>query len=81
MLTCHDVAEQATDYMEGATGRGRRMAVWAHLRLCPNCREYLRQLRHGVGLARRALAEAPPPAEVEDALAALFAARRPGPAE
>ena len=78
MLTCQHVAEAATDYMEGTTSRGQRLAVWAHLRLCPNCREYLRQLARSIGLARRAAAP-PPPAEVEDALAALFAAQGPGP--
>jgi anti-sigma factor RsiW len=80
MLTCHQVAEEATEYMEGAASPARRLAVWAHLRLCPNCREYLRQLSRTIGLARRALAP-PPPAEVEDALAAIFAAQGKGAAE
>ncbi len=81
MLTCHQVAEGATEYMEGAAPPMRRLGVWAHLRVCRNCREYLRQLSRTIGLARRALV--PPPApEVEDGLAAIFAAQgRPGAAE
>ena len=81
MLSCHEVAEEATEYMEGAAPVGRRLGVWAHLRICPNCREYLRQLGRTIGLARRALVEAPS-AEVEDGLAAIFSARgQPGAAE
>jgi predicted anti-sigma-YlaC factor YlaD len=80
MLTCHQVAEEATEYMEGAGARTRRLRVWAHLRVCPNCREYLRQLSRTIGLARRALAP-PPAAEVEDELAAIFAAHGKGAAE
>ncbi len=81
MLTCHQVAEEATEYMEGTAPPPRRLGVWAHLRLCPNCREYLRQLGRTIGLARQALAP-PPPAEVEDQLAAIFATQgRPGAAE
>ncbi len=74
MLTCRAVAAGATDYMERALPAGRRLAVWAHLRICPNCREYLRQLGRTIGLVQRAVAEPPPP-EQEDALVALFKAR------
>ncbi len=80
MLTCHQVAEAATDSMEGTATPVRRLGVWAHLRLCPNCREYLRQLGRTIGLARRALAP-PPPTETEDALTAIFAAHAKGPTE
>jgi predicted anti-sigma-YlaC factor YlaD len=80
MLTCHQVAEGATEYMEGTAAPARRLGVWAHLRICPNCREYLRQLSRTIGLARRALVP-PPAAEVEDELAAIFAAQGRGAAE
>ena len=81
MLTCHQVAAEATEYMEGTAPPARRLGVWAHLRICRNCREYLRQLGRSIDLARRALVEAPS-AEVEDELAAIFAAQgQPGAAE
>ena len=74
MLTCRAVAEEATDYTEGAAPPRRRLGVWLHLRICPNCREYLRQLGRSVGLLQRAVATPPPP-EQEDALMALFSQR------
>jgi predicted anti-sigma-YlaC factor YlaD len=78
MLTCREVAALATDYLERTAPRAQRLAVWAHLRLCPNCRVYLRQLVRSIRLTRRAVEEAPPPA-VEDELTALFAARGKAP--
>lgn len=72
MLTCREVAAAATDYMENAGSASRRAGVWLHLRLCPNCREYLRQLGRSIGLVKRA-AEAPPEPAQEEALVALFA--------
>jgi anti-sigma factor RsiW len=83
MPTCREVAEQATDYLDGALPRPQRLGVWAHLRFCPNCRAFLRQLMRTVALTRRAgaaaAAEAPPAAPDEDRLVAMMkAARKPG---
>ena len=58
MPTCQKVAEQATEYLEKAMPRRERLAVWAHPRLCPNCRAFFRQLLGTVALARRAAAVA-----------------------
>jgi predicted anti-sigma-YlaC factor YlaD len=77
MLTCRAVAEDATNHMEGAAPLKRRAAIWLHLRFCSNCREYVRQLGRSIGLVKRA-AETPAPPAQEDALVALFAARRQG---
>jgi hypothetical protein len=85
MPTCREVAEHATEYLEKAMPRRERFAVWRHLRVCPNCRAYLRQLLGTIALARRAAggpAGAPPPPEDEDRLVAAMraaaAARKPG---
>ena len=88
MPTCREVAEQATEYLEKAMPRQQRLGVWAHLRLCPNCRAFLRQLMQTIALARRAAGPAaadagPPPAPEEDRLvatmkAAAAVARAPG---
>lgn len=83
MPTCQEVAENATEYLEKAMPRRERLGVWAHLRICPNCRNYLRQLMATMALTRRAGAEAPPPPpEEEDRLVAVMktaaAARKPG---
>lgn len=81
MPTCQEVAENATEYLERAMPRRQRLGVWAHLRICPNCRNYLRQFMATMALARRAGAEAPPPPrEEEDRLVAMMtaaAARKP----
>ena len=82
MPTCQEVAENATEYIEKAMPRRERLGVWAHLRICPNCRDYLRQLMATMALTRRAGAsgEPPPPGE-EDRLVAMMkaaAARQPG---
>ena len=60
MPTCREVAEQATEYLEKAMPRQQRLGVWAHLRLCPNCRAFLRQLMQTIALARRAAVRPPP---------------------
>ncbi len=64
VLTCRDVTEHATDYMEGALTVRMRSAVRLHLFLCRMCRAYLEQLRRTAGLLR-GHGLAPPPAEVE----------------
>lgn len=77
MPTCQEVAENATEYLEKAMPRRERFGVWAHLRLCPNCRAYLRQLMGTIALTRRAgAADAPPPPRDEDRLVAVMKAAR-----
>ena len=77
MPTCQEVAEQATEYLEKAMPRRERLGVWAHLRVCPNCRAYLRQLLSTIALTRRAVAAAPPPPpQEEDRLVAMMKAAR-----
>jgi predicted anti-sigma-YlaC factor YlaD len=83
MPTCQEVAEHATEYLERAMPRRERFGVWTHLRICPNCRAFLRQLVETVALARRAGAADPPPSpRDEDRLVAMMKAARatpPGP--
>ena len=67
LLTCREVTEHATDYMEGALPARRRLAVRLHLALCRMCRAYLTQLQRTAALLRgRPLP--PPPAEVEETI-------------
>jgi len=56
-MKCRDMAELATDYMEGALPARRTLAARWHLFLCVACRRYVSQLRQTV----RFLAEGPPP--------------------
>lgn len=71
MLTCQEMAERASDHLDGALSFRQRLAVELHLAICPNCRAYLRQLRATLDLARR-LGDAPTSAEDEARLLTLF---------
>jgi anti-sigma factor RsiW len=44
-LVCQQVVELVTDYLEGALSRSDRRRFEAHLRQCPNCTNYLEQMR------------------------------------
>lgn len=53
MLTCRDVAAQASDYIDRALAWRSRLALALHLRMCAACREYVRQLTLVAGSLRR----------------------------
>jgi anti-sigma factor RsiW len=44
-LVCQQVVELVSDYIEGALSRSDRRRFEAHLRKCPNCSNYLVQMR------------------------------------
>ena len=45
MLSCRDMAHEATDLIEGRVTWKRRLAMWWHLFLCVHCRRFVRHLR------------------------------------
>ena len=51
-LTCRDVVEIITDYLEDALSPGDRLRVEDHLRACPGCTNYLEQMREMIRLTR-----------------------------
>ena len=73
MLECKDVADGASDYIDGRMPLTPRLAVWLHLSMCALCRAYVRQLRRTVDVLQRVGGEdEPTPDAVRDAaLAAL----------
>ena len=78
MPTCHDVALLLSDHLDRALPWRRRLAVEAHLALCPNCRSYASQLRETLALTRAAGRAAPPSdPEAEAAALELFDRWRP----
>lgn len=44
-IVCRQAVELVTDYLEGALSGRERARFEAHLRGCPHCTEYLRQIR------------------------------------
>jgi anti-sigma factor RsiW len=49
-LTCHEVVEIVTDYLEGALTPDVEERVEAHLALCDGCARYLEQMRETIRL-------------------------------
>ena len=44
-ITCQEVVDIVSDYLEGLVDEATRQEIEAHLALCPGCAEYLRQMR------------------------------------
>ena len=70
-LTCQQVVEIVTDYLEGRLDPDARTEVEMHLCMCDPCVRYLDQMRGIVKTAGR-LSEEEVPAEVRDGLLAAF---------
>ena len=52
-LTCHELVELVTDYLEDALAPVERARLEAHLDVCPGCREYLAQMRQTISVMGR----------------------------
>lgn len=71
MLSCREITELVTAYLERAMPREQQLSFVKHLRACKVCWHYVRQVR----ATARALARVPtaePTAEVKEALLAHF---------
>jgi predicted anti-sigma-YlaC factor YlaD len=71
MLTCRDITELVTDYVEGRMALWTRVRFRMHLGMCKHCRAYLRQVRTTVAVTG-AMPTEPMPPEVRDELMARF---------
>jgi anti-sigma factor RsiW len=49
-LTCQEMVELVTDYLEGTLSRRDRRRFEAHIAGCEHCTEYLAQLRQTIDL-------------------------------
>jgi anti-sigma factor RsiW len=49
-LTCRDLVELVTDYLEGALPVTERLRFEAHLAECPYCQTYLTQMRQTIAM-------------------------------
>jgi anti-sigma factor RsiW len=70
-LTCREVVELVTDYLEGALPADVRERVEAHLADCDGCTRYLDQMRQTIRLTGM-LTEEQVPEEQKTALLAAF---------
>ena len=62
-LSCKELVELVTAYVEGALGADERTRFDAHLTECPDCVEYVAQFRRtvaAIGLAAPELERTPP---------------------
>jgi anti-sigma factor RsiW len=49
-LSCQELVELVTDYLEGALDAADRSRFEQHVSVCDNCRRYLEQLRRTIEL-------------------------------
>ena len=79
LMTCQDLAQLVTDYLDGAMPATDRTTFERHLAVCPDCVRFVRQMRATVEATGRVPPEAITP-EVEEKLLMQFRdwKRRPG---
>jgi anti-sigma factor RsiW len=76
-LTCRELVELVTDWLEGKLPPHERARFEAHLVACEACRAHLQQMRHLLDATGRLAEEDVPPA-ARDALLHAFRAWRSG---
>ncbi len=74
-LSCIELVELVTDYLEGVLDPAERARFDAHLATCSGCAAYLEQMRHTIRLTGQLRADDIPP-DVLDELARAFRAWR-----
>jgi anti-sigma factor RsiW len=71
-ISCQEIVELVTDYLEDTLPRDERKAFEEHLAGCPHCTSYLDQMRQTIRLTGRLTEEALEP-ELREKLLAAFA--------
>lgn len=77
MLTCKELTEIVTEYLEGRLSFGQRVQFHMHVGMCRHCRAYLRQMKITVRTLGKLPAE-PMPEHVKDELLVRFRGMRRG---
>lgn len=67
-LTCQELVELVTEYLEGSLPAAQRARFEAHLAECPYCRIYLEQMRETIRLLGRLTEETIPPTAKQELL-------------
>jgi hypothetical protein len=73
MLTCKELVERSSDFLDRRVGFREKLMIRHHLLYCPNCRRFIRQMRL-IQATLRVIPEDPEP-DV-DTLAERLAAQR-----
>ena len=70
MLTCQQLIEFLTDYLDGQLPMTQRLTFELHLTLCPNCRSYLHNFKTTINASKQAFANPadPTPNQVPEEL-------------
>ncbi len=71
MLTCREIVELLTEYLEGRMPWMQRLRFQLHLGMCVSCRRYLRQMRSTLK-ALGSMPDEPLPEQVEAELLLRF---------
>ena len=53
MLSCKDLVERSSDYLDGQLRLRERLGVRAHLAMCVHCRRFIRQLKLSQAVLRQ----------------------------
>lgn len=77
-LTCAEVLELMTEYLEGALGRGDTARFEAHIANCDGCTIVLEQLDDVVGLTGQLTEDDVEPETVDELLRAFDDWKKPG---
>lgn len=70
-LTCHELVEIITEYLEDALPAEDRRRVEEHLAVCPGCTNYLEQMRRTIRLSGMLTEEQIPEDQKEQLLEAF----------
>ena len=79
MLTCQQLIEFLTDYLDGQLPLTQRAAFEVHLVLCRDCRSYLHNFKTTIAVSKQAFAdsaETVPASVPEDLVQAILKSRR-----
>ncbi len=68
MLTCRELTELVTEYLEGKLSIGQRLRFEMHIGLCRHCRAYLRQMKQTVQTLGKLPEESVPPEAINQLL-------------
>jgi hypothetical protein len=48
MFECKDIAEEASNYLDGDLPLGKRIGLFLHIVICSCCREYMQQIKQTI---------------------------------